>query len=99
MSNGSESKKDGPAYSGGDGRTPETAVVIEDVSSHVGGIQAEKAYISRQLEESQLEWDLLEQALLEREDGTRIDRLTVEQSTGKTETFYFDVSNFFGMDA
>jgi len=98
MSSDTVEGSEGPHFSGGDGRTPETAVVIENVGSTPAGIRAEKAYISRQLGETRGEWDLREQALLQREDGTRIDRLKVEPSSGKTETFYFDVSNFFGME-
>lgn len=88
-----------PEYTGGDGRTLESAVVIENVRSHAAGIRAEKQYISQQIREGEHQWVLHEQVLLERDDGTRVDRLTVESSSGETETFYFDVSNFFGMGA
>lgn len=88
-----------PEYTGGDGRTPESAVVIENVRSHVAGIRAEKQYISEQIGETENQWDLSQQVLFERDDGTRIDRLTVELSSGETEMFYFDLSNFFGTEA
>lgn len=88
---------DGPVFSGGDGSTPEDAVVIEEVRCHVAGIRAEKKYLSLLFGRERVDWRLKKQTLRERDDGTRIDEITIEKDCGGTETVYFDISNFFGM--
>lgn len=99
----SENKKsarpeDGPVFSGGDGSTPEDAVVIEEAGSHVAGVRAEKEYLSRLFGTEGIDWELKIQTLMERDDGTRIDEMTIEKDSGGAETVYFDISNFFGME-
>jgi hypothetical protein len=89
---------DQPEYAGGDGSSPEEAVLIKDAPSHVAGVRAESAYISRQFGERGKDWELKEQSLTERKDGRQIDKMTIETASGDVETFYFDVSGFFGMD-
>lgn len=91
-------ESDGPEYAGGDGRSPEDAVLIKNARSHAAGVRAESTYISRQYGERGHDWKLKEQSLTEREDGRRIDQMTIETAAGDVETFYFDVSDFFGMD-
>jgi len=101
MSKSKESAEDGsgPVFAGGNGRRPEDAVVIEGVGSHMAGIRAEKEYLSQLFGAEGIGWELKRQALRQRDDGTRIDKITVEKGSGGTETVYFDVSNFFGMSA
>jgi hypothetical protein len=89
---------DQPEYAGGDGSSPEEAVLIKDALSHAAGVRAESAYISRKFGERGEDWTLKEQSLTERKDGRRIDKMTIETAAGDVETFYFDVSGFFGMD-
>lgn len=85
-------------YTGGDGSSPEEAVRIKDAPSHAAGVRAESTYISRQFGERGQDWTLKEQSITEREDGQRIDQMTIETAAGDVETFYFNVSGFFGMD-
>ena len=98
MGTQNRNEKEGPRFSGGDGSSPESAVVIDNVSSHAAGVRAEKEYISRLFGEEGVNWRLSEQALLEQDGGPRLDRMTIETASGDTETLHFDVSNFFGMD-
>jgi hypothetical protein len=93
-----EGEDEVPVFEGGDGRTAEEAITIKNVSSHLAGVRAEKEYISRQLGEQGRDWDLKKQALTERDDGTQVDEMTIQTSSGETKTLYFDVSNFYGME-
>jgi hypothetical protein len=90
----SEEEDEVPVFEGGDGRTAEEAITINNVSSHLAGVRAEKEYISRQFGEQGRDWDLKKQALTERDDGTQVDEMTIETSSGETKTLYFDVSDF-----
>jgi hypothetical protein len=96
--NSPDEASDQPEYAGGDGSSPEEAVLIKDAPSHAAGVRAESAYISRKFGERGQDWNLKEQSITEREDGRRIDKMTIETAAGDVETFYFDVSGFFGMD-
>jgi len=93
-----EAEPDGPEYAGGEGSSPEEAVLIKNAPSHVAGVRAESAYISRQFGERGHDWKLKEQSLTEREDRRRIDKMTIETAARNVETIYFDVSDFFGID-
>jgi len=84
----------GITYSGGGGSAPEEAVVIEGASSHAAGIRAEKQYLARRFGEEGADWRLQGQSLLVG-DAQVIDKLTVETASGETETFYFEISDFF----
>lgn len=94
--NRSEDKEadEGVTYSGGDGSTPEEAVVIEGASSHPAGIRAEKQYLARLFGKEGADWRLQGQSLFVG-DGQVIDRLTVETASGESETLYFEISDFF----
>ena len=89
---------DQPEYAGGDGSSPEEAVLIKGASSHTTGVRAESTYISRQFGKQGQDWQLKEQSLTESADGRKIDKMTIETAAGDVETIYFDVSDFFGMD-
>jgi hypothetical protein len=93
-----EEESDGIVYAGGDGSSPEEAVLIKDAPSHTAGVRAESAYISRKFGERGQDWELKEQSLTQKEDGRQIDKMTIETTAGDVETIYFDVSGFFGMD-
>jgi len=84
----------GITYSGGDGSAPEEAIVIEGASSHAAGIRAEKQYLARLFGTEGADWRLQGQSLLVG-DAQVIDRLTIETASGETETFYFEISDFF----
>ena len=98
QSDSPDEARDQPEYAGGDGSSPEEAVRIKDAPSHAAGVRAESAYISRKFGERGQDWELKEQSLTQKEDGRRIDKMTIETAAGAVEMFYFDVSGFFGMD-
>jgi hypothetical protein len=84
----------GITYSGGDGSAPGEAIVIGGARSRAEGIRAEKRYIARRFGEEGSDWRLQSQSLFV-EDARAVDRLTIEDASGDTETLYFEVSDFF----
>lgn len=94
----SPNSEDGPEYAGGDGSTPEEAIIIKNVDSHVAGVRAEKEYLADRYGIQDLDWEMKMQTLKELDDDTRLDEIIIEKASGEEETLYFDVSNFFGMD-
>lgn len=93
---GSDRSDHGPSYAGGDGSTPQKAVLIQGVNSNHQGVQAEYEYLRRIFGERGQEWELKSQSVVQGEDGGHIDKITVIKHSGDEETIYFDVSNFFG---
>ena len=93
---GSDRSDHGPLYAGGDGSTPQKAVLIQGVNSNRQGVQAEYEYLRRIFGERGKEWELKNQSVFQREDGSHIDKITVIKSPKEEETIYFDVSNLFG---
>lgn len=96
VSSNSEGVQSNPSYSGGDGSTPDQAVVIQDVSSNREGVRAEYEYLRRLYGERGKDWELKEQSMFETNDGKQVDKLVVKTDSEGTETVYFDVSNFYG---
>lgn len=88
------SPEEHPVFSGGNGDSLETAVVINAANS-VAGVQAEYAYLESHCGETRSKWGMQSQRLQEH-DGRRFDVMTVVLSGGQSRTFYFDVSRFFG---
>jgi hypothetical protein len=87
--------KPAPAgYSGGDGLSVETAVVIEATSSFVG-VAAEYEYITKQHGPKGTAWKLESQALVS-EGGKPYDMIKIKLSNGESKSYYFDISRFFG---
>ena len=77
------------SYSGGDGTTAESAVVIHAPDS-ASGVRAEYAWIEANLPGARVE----SQALI---PGKRsYDRFEVVLPSGESRTIYFDISAFFG---
>jgi hypothetical protein len=77
-------------FSGGDGRTAATAVVIEGASGSSDGVASEYDWIAKNRPGARV----LGQALVQ--DGDKIyDFLTLEVD-GRAEDLYFDITGFFG---
>ncbi len=90
---------DDQRYSGGDGASMETAVVVHENTSSAG-ICAEHDYISLKHGTKGEDWmmaNFLPQMLM-RKNGRHFDVLTVRLSDGSQRKFYFDVSEFFGKE-
>jgi hypothetical protein len=77
-------------YSGGDGRTIATAIVIEGAGGSSDGVPAEYAWLAQNRPIAQV----ASQALVQ-EGGRFYDVLTL-QSGSATEEIYFDITGFFG---
>jgi hypothetical protein len=83
-----------PSYLGGDGSSPEQAVVIRGASSSGEGVNAEYEYIRRKLGQRGSDWQMVRQSLTITDDGRYIDQVKVRTHAGETVAFYFDVSGF-----
>jgi hypothetical protein len=81
-------------FSGGNGDSFESAVVVNADRSLVG-VAAEYAYIANQCGEPERDWKLRSQRLQE-DQGKPYDVLTIALSNGQLKTFYFDISKFVG---
>jgi hypothetical protein len=81
-------------YSGGDGSTIETAVVINATSTSQG-IPAEYQYVSRMYGLQNEDWTMVQQNLVMLADK-RYDLLHIRLSTGEEKTNCFDITRFYG---
>jgi hypothetical protein len=76
-------------YSGGDGTTAQSAVIIS-AADHVSGVDAEYAWISANLPGAKLESQSLVQ-------GPKMyDMFEVVLPSGEKRKVFFDISSFFG---
>ena len=81
-------------FSGGNGDSFESAVVINADNSDIG-VQAEYDYIASQCGKPQRDWKAQKQGL-QKHDGKPYDVLAIVLSDGHLRTFYFDIASFFG---
>lgn len=89
-----ESKNEISSFSGGDGNSIETAVII-NANSTFDGIIKEIAYISSFHGDKGSGWNLKVQ-YLKKAGNKSYDILEVILNDGKVKTYYFDISKFFG---
>ena len=80
---------DASLYSGGDGRTRETAVVV-GTKSHRGGVASEYSWIRHHYPDAKH----LHQALTRPIDGKRYDVLTIQPKDGGEVELWFDITAF-----
>jgi hypothetical protein len=81
-------------FTGGDGLSIEDAIVIEGAANESEGVGAEYAYLSLVFGPQGSGWNLVSQSLLE-DKGRAYDAMEIE-TRGATETYYFDITSFFG---
>jgi hypothetical protein len=81
-------------FTGGNGGSFETAVVVNADNSMVG-VQAEYAFVARQCGQPQTDWKIESQSLHEH-NGKPYDVLNITLSNGQLRVFYFEISKFFG---
>lgn len=79
------------AYSGGDGLTKETAVVIAAENSGVG-VKAEYQWLG----EHYPGYQMTIQRLLRGDAGQMYDKIEFTMPDGQTLAIYFDITGFFG---
>jgi hypothetical protein len=77
-------------YAGGDGRTVDTAVVIEGAAGSSDGVPSEYAWI----EANRPGAEVLGQALIQ--NGDKVYDLLTLRVDGREEELYFDITGFFG---
>jgi hypothetical protein len=82
------------AKAGGDGSSPETAVVIT-ASSSPAGIAQEYSYLERVCGERGVAWKLAKQMLIS-QDRREYDCLCIEMSDGSRRDYWFDITSFYG---
>jgi hypothetical protein len=78
-------------FSGGDGSSVESAVMIEGAHNEEEGIVAESYWISR----NRPGWRKGDQALISA-NGRQFDRISYASPDGKQAVIFFDVTSFFG---
>lgn len=77
-------------YEGGDGATPETAIVIVGAVGESDGVGSEYEWLAKNRPDAKMQ----SQALLN--EGGRDYDLLIVQTGGKEEKIYFDITAFFG---
>jgi hypothetical protein len=87
-------KEEPSLFSGGNGGSFETAVVV-NADHSVAGVQAEYAFVTSQCGQRQTDWTMELQTLQEH-NGKPHDILNIRLSDGQLRIFHFDVSKFFG---
>jgi hypothetical protein len=81
-------------YSGGNGSSIETAVVINTVSTSIG-IDAEYQHVSSLYGQQNVNWSIVQQNLITH-TGKNYDVLHIKLSSGEEKSVCFDVTQFFG---
>jgi hypothetical protein len=82
-------------YTGGDGSSMENTIIIRTTST-VDGVHAEYAYISQKHGVRNEDWEVVSQMLIDNTDGKRLDVINIKSSDGKSFSYYFNISEFFG---
>jgi hypothetical protein len=85
----------GPPYSGGDGSSPETAVVINATSSLFGNA-AEYSWIEGRYGKREVDWTLQLRSHGQRPDGRYFEILFLSLRNGDERSIHFDITAFYG---
>jgi len=81
----------------GDGSSKDKAIIILGANSDLEGVDAEYNYLESLYGEQNVEWRLDEQTLIN--DGEKYyDVLRIEFRNQKQVTFWFDITNFYGLE-
>jgi hypothetical protein len=85
----------GLSYSGGDGMSQDSAVVIHAQSSEMG-IPGEYAYIEKRYGERGKDWDLVRRFHGRTEDGRAFETFNIRLINLEKVSIYFDITEFYG---
>lgn len=85
----------GIAFEGGEGESPETAVIIKGAQNIIIGTAAEYYYLEMKYGRQNVNWTLLSQNLLHTQDK-HFDLLRLRFVDGSPKEVYFDITEFFG---
>jgi hypothetical protein len=82
-------------YKGGDGSSKENAVIILGANNEIEGVDAEYLWLEENHGEENVEWEILDQTLLD-EGDRQFDILKIKFSDGKMEEYWFEITGFYG---
>jgi len=83
-------------YLGGDGKSPENAVVIKNAKNERNGVAAEYDYIAKKLGVKFVDWKPMGQSTIT-QAGRKIDLVKIQViKTDEIISYYFDISEFYG---
>ena len=85
----------GLSYSGGDGMSKESAVVIHAQSSEMG-IPGEYAYLEKTYGERRKDWEIVTRFISHTDDGKAFEIFNIHLQNGKNVSIYFDITEFYG---
>jgi len=85
----------GPRHSGGDGSSPEKAVII-NATSTVAGIAAEYSWIEERYGKRDVAWTVRMRSHGTRPDGKSIETFVIALANGAELGIHFDISAFYG---
>jgi hypothetical protein len=81
-------------FTGGDGSSIKDAIVIEGAKGEIDGVPSEYQYLEMLIGPRRGNWKMIRQSLLN-ENGKKYDLLEIDHQ-GKTESYYFDITGYFG---
>ncbi len=82
---------------GGNGSSKEQAIIILGADSEIEGVDAEFLWLEEKYGEENIEWEMIDQTLLEYGDK-QFDVLKIKFRNGDLEEFYFDITDYYGKD-
>lgn len=83
-------------YEGGDGKTVENAIVIQNAENERNGVAAEYAYIAKINGEKFKDWKPVGQSTINK-DNKKIDLIKIQLiQKNETVSYYFDITEFYG---
>ena len=77
------------------GLTKEEAIIILGAKDETEGVDAEYNWLEEKYGEENVDWEMIDQTLLD-EGDRQFDILKIKFSNGKTEEFWFDITDFYG---
>ena len=87
--------REGIVFEGGAGESPAAAVIIKGAKDIVVGIAAEYYYLEMKYGRQNVNWKLISQNLLHKQDK-HLDLLIIRLVDGSQKEVYFDITEFFG---
>jgi hypothetical protein len=85
----------GLSYSGGEGMSQDSAVVIHAQSSEMG-IPGEYAYIEKRYGERSKDWEVVTRFHGHTSDGRAFETFNIRLQNGEKVSIYFDITEFYG---
>jgi len=83
-------------FTGGDGSSQQAAIKVVGAKGESDGVAAEYRYLDLVYgPRDRGAWQSLGQSLLE-DHGRQLDALEIKRADGRTETVYFDITDYFG---